>query len=405
MTHPQPEDNPLNQIVNLLSSQGTDALAASVRVLLNHAMKVERSKVLQAEPYQRTASRTGYANGFKAKTLQTRLGEIQVDVPQVRGELEFYPSALERGQRTERALTLAIAEMYVQGVSTRRVSAILAELSGGLQISAMQVSRAASELDDSLERWRNRDLNSIAYPYLILDARYEKVRRDGVVLDSAVLFAIGVDAGGTRTVLGVSTALSEAHVHWGHFLGSLLERGLSGVSFIVSDDHPGLRKALAAYFPAVPWQRCQFHLQQNAAHYVPKLSMRADVAAQLRDIFQAQSRPLAEALLKSMVSKYAKSAPELSRWLEQNLPEGFTVFSLPKEHRQRLRTSNAAERVNQELKRRTRVVRIFPNPPSLLRLVSALLVDISEHWETSALPYLPMNLPPPLHHSPNTTLP
>ena len=405
MTHPQSEDNPLNQIVNLLSSQGTDALAASVRVLLNHAMKVERSKVLQAEPYQRTASRTGYANGFKAKTLQTRLGEIQVDVPQVRGELEFYPSALERGQRTERALTLAIAEMYVQGVSTRRVSAILAELSGGLEISAMQVSRAASELDDSLERWRNRDLHSIAYPYLILDARYEKVRRDGVVLDSAVLFAIGVDAGGTRTVLGVSTALSEAHVHWGHFLGSLLERGLSGVSFIVSDDHPGLRKALAAHFPAVPWQRCQFHLQQNAAHYVPKLSMRADVATELREIFQAQSRPLAEALLKSMVSKYAKSAPELSRWLEQNLPEGFTVFSLPKEHRQRLRTSNAAERVNQELKRRTRVVRIFPNPPSLLRLVSALLVDISEHWETSALPYLPMNLPPPLHHSPTTTLP
>ena len=405
MTHPQSEDNPLNQIVNLLSSQGTDALAASVRVLLNHAMKVERSKVLQAEPYQRTASRTGYANGFKAKTLQTRLGEIQVDVPQVRGELEFYPSALERGQRTERALTLAIAEMYVQGVSTRRVSAILAELSGGLEISAMQVSRAASELDDSLQRWRNRDLHSIAYPYLILDARYEKVRRDGVVLDSAVLFAIGVDAGGTRTVLGVSTALSEAHVHWGHFLGSLLERGLSGVSFIVSDDHPGLRKALAAHFPAVPWQRCQFHLQQNAAHYVPKLSMRADVATELREIFQAQSRPLAEALLKSMVSKYAKSAPELSRWLEQNLPEGFTVFSLPKEHRQRLRTSNAAERVNQELKRRTRVVRIFPNPPSLLRLVSALLVDISEHWETSALPYLPMNLPPPLHHSPTTTLP
>jgi putative transposase len=405
MTHPQPEDNPLNQIVNLISSQGTDALAESVRVLINHAMKVERSKVLQAEPYQRTASRKGYANGFKSKTLQTRLGEFQVDVPQVRGEVEFYPSALERGQRTERALTLAIAEMYVQGVSTRRVSAILSELSGGLEISAMQVSRAASELDDSLERWRNRDLNSIAYPYLILDARYEKVRRDGVVLDSAVLFAIGVDAGGTRTILGVSTALSEAHVHWGHFLGSLLERGLSGVSFIVSDDHPGLRKALTAHFPAVPWQRCQFHLQQNATHYVPKLSMRTDVAAEVREIFQAQSRPLAEALLKAMVSKYAKSAPELSRWLEQNLPQGFTVFSLPKEHRQRLRTSNAAERVNQELKRRTRVIRIFPNPSSLLRLVSALLVDISEHWETSALPYLPMNLPPPIHHSPTTTHP
>lgn len=397
MTHPQTEDIPLKEIVNLISSEGTAGLAESIRVLINHAMKAERSKVLEAEPYQRTASRKGYANGFKSKTLQTRLGEIQVAVPQVRGDVEFYPSALERGQRTERALTLAIAEMYIQGVSTRRVSAILRELSGGLEISAMQVSRAASQLDESLELWRNRNLNATAYPYLILDARYEKVRRDGSVLDSAVLFAIGVDAGGTRTVLGVSTALSEAHVHWGSFLASLLERGLGGVSFIVSDDHPGLRKALAAHFPATPWQRCQFHLQQNATHYVPKLSMRADVAAEIRDIFQAQSRPLAEALLRAMISKYARSAPELSRWLEQNLPEGFTVFSLPREHRKRLRTSNAAERVNQELKRRTRVVRIFPNPASLLRLVSALLVDISEHWETTALPYLRMNLPPPLH--------
>jgi transposase-like protein len=401
MTHPPLQDNPLNEIVNLLSSQGTDALAQSVRVLLNHAMKVERSQVLQAEPYQRTAARKGYSNGFKPKTLQTRLGEIQVAVPQVRGEVDFYPSALERGQRTERALTLAIAEMYVQGVSTRRVSAILSELAGGLEISAMQVSRAAAELDQSLALWRNRNLHSIAYPYLILDARYEKVRRDGSVLDSAVLFAIGVDASGTRTILGVSTALSEAHVHWGDFLASLLERGLGGVRFIVSDDHPGLRKALAAYFPAVPWQRCQFHLQQNAIHYVPKLPLRPAVAAEIREIFDAQSRPLAEALLHTMVAKYAKTAPELARWLEQNLPEGFTVFSLPKEHRKRLRTSNAAERVNQELKRRTRVVRIFPNPASLLRLVSALLCDISEHWDCVDLPYLSMNLPPPIPASPS----
>jgi putative transposase len=395
MTHPQLHDNPLNEIVNLISSQSPDALAESVRLLLNHAMKVERAKVLEAQPYQRTPSRKGYANGFKAKTLQTRLGEIQVAVPQVRGEVDFYPSALERGQRTERALTLAIAEMYVQGVSTRRVSAILSELAGGLEISAMQVSRAAAELDQSLEVWRNRNLDSIAYPYLILDARYEKVRRDGSVLDTAVLFAIGVDASGTRTILGVSTALSEAHVHWGSFLASLLARGLSGVRFIVSDDHPGLRKALTAHFPAVPWQRCQFHLQQNATHYVPKLPMRPVVAAELREIFEAQSRPLAEALLNTLVTKYTRTAPELSRWLEQNLPEGFTVFSLPKEHRKRLRTSNAAERVNQELKRRTRVVRIFPNPASLLRLVSALLSDISDDWETVEHPYLSMNLPPP----------
>ena len=193
MTHPQTEDIPLEEIVNLISCEGTAGLAESIRVLINHAMKAERSKVLEAEPYQRTASRKGYANGFKSKTLQTRLGEIQVAVPQVRGDVEFYPSALERGQRTERALTLAIAEMYIQGVSTRRVSAILRELSGGLEISAMQVSRAASQLDESLDLWRNRNLNATAYPYLILDARYEKVREGGIVSSQAVLIAVGID--------------------------------------------------------------------------------------------------------------------------------------------------------------------------------------------------------------------
>jgi putative transposase len=366
-----------------------------MRLLLNLAMKAERSEVLGAAPYERTAERKGHANGFKNKTLQTRLGEITVAVPQVRGEVDFYPSALERGRRSERALTLAIAEMYVQGVSTRRVGPILAQLAGTLEISSMQVSRAAAQLDAQLEIWRNRSLCSLAHPYLILDARYEKVRRDGTVLDCAVLVAIGVDASGTRTILGVSTALSEAHVHWGAFLDSLQARGLHGVTFLVSDDHAGLRKALVSRFPGVPWQRCQFHLQQNAAQYVPKLALRPAVADELRDVLHAQNRPLAEALLKAMVSKYAKSAPELSAWLELTVPESFTVFCLPMEHRIRLRTSNLAERVNQELKRRTRVARIFPNPASLLRLVSALLTEIDEDWACAAAPYLPMNLRPP----------
>jgi len=395
MTHPQSQPNPLKEIVNLISTQGTEGLTESVRLLLNHAMEVERAEALRADPYERTAERKGHANGFKPKTLQTRLGEITVAVPQVRGEVDFYPSALERGQRSERALTLSIAEMDVQGVSTRRVGAVLSQLAGTLEISSMQVSRAAAQLDEHLEIWRNRPLGSLAHPYLILDARYEKVRRDGTVVDCAVLVAIGVDASGTRTILGVSTALSEVHVHWSAFLDSLQERGLHGVAFIVSDDHPGLRKALVSRFPGVPWQRCQFHLQQNATQHVPKLALREVVAGELREVLHAQNRPLAEALLKAMVSKYAKSAPELSAWLELNVPESLTVFCLPKEHRQRLRTSNAAERVNQELKRRTRVARIFPNPPSLLRLVSALLTEIDEDWACAAAPYLPMNLRPP----------
>ena len=394
MTHPnQNHSNLLNQIENHLCAEGSDAMAEAMRLLFNHAMKAERSKALGAAPYERTSERKGHANGFKPKTLQTRLGEITVDVPQVRGELDFYPSALERGLRTERALTMAIAEMYVQGVSTRRVSKILSELAGTLQISSSQVSRAAAELDEQLEIWRNRSLTDSAYPYFILDARYEKVRRDGVVLDAAVLVAIGIDATGERSILGVSVALSEAQTHWGDFLASLQERGLHGTKFIVSDDHAGLQAARRARFPGVPWQRCQFHLQQNALHYVPKLAMRKTVTAQLREIFNAPSLALAEALLKKMVSTYRKSAPELADWLEKNAPESFTVFSLPKEHRLYLRTSNLAERVNQELKRRTRVVRVFPNTKSLLRLVTALLCDISDEWETASQVYLNMNPP------------
>ena len=226
MTHPHQNDTLLNEVVNHISTNGTDGLLECVRLLFNHAMKAERSEALEAAPYERTDSRKGYANGFKKKTLQTRLGQLKVDVPQVRGEVDFYPSALERGLRSERALTMAIAEMYVQGVSTRRVSAILSELADNLEISSTQVSRASAQLDQQLEIWRTRSLGDMAFPYLILDARYEKVRRDGVVLDCAVLVAIGIDAAGQRCVLGVSTALSEAQVHWSDFLGSLQELSL-----------------------------------------------------------------------------------------------------------------------------------------------------------------------------------
>lgn len=399
MTHPNQDNHSiLNQLVNHLCTEGSEGMAEVMRVLLNHAMQAERSKVLGAAPYERSTHRKGHANGFKPKTIQTRLGELTLDVPQVRGEIDFYPSALERGARTERALTLAIAEMYVQGISTRRVSAILSELADTLQISSTQVSRAAAQLDEQLELWRNRPLTDVAYPYLILDARYEKVRRDGVVLDCAVLIAIGIDATGQRSVLGTSVALSEAEPHWRAFLTSLHERGLHGTEFIVSDDHAGLQAARCARFPGVKWQRCQFHLQQNALHYVPRIALRKTVTAQLREIFNAPTLELAEALLKKMISAYRKSAPELAAWLETNAHESFTVFALPKEHRLFLRTSNAAERINQELKRRTRVARVFPNPKSLLRLVTALLCDISDDWETSPQIYLNMN-PPSRNHA------
>ncbi len=247
-----------------------EAVPEMMRVLINQAMQVERSKYLQAEEYERTEDRKGHANGYKPKTVRTRMGEITFAVPQVR-EGGFYPSALEKGLRSERALMITLAEMYVQGVSTRKVKAITEQLCG-VEISAMQVSRATAQLDDVLQEWRERPLGEITYLYV--DARYEKVREAGQVRDAAVLVATGITPAGERQVLGVSVSLSEHETHWKAFLKGLKDRGMNGVKLVISDDHAGLGAARRAVFGSVPWQRCQFHLQQNAGAYVPKQAMR-----------------------------------------------------------------------------------------------------------------------------------
>ena len=377
MTHHE-EFNALDEVLQILADRGFEGLAQGIEILMNEAMKLERSEALQAAPYERSESRRGYANGFKPKTFNSRLGKLQLAVPQTRG-VEFYPSVLERGERSERALKLAMAEMYIQGVSTRKVQEVTRELCG-FDVSSSQVSRASQLLDEELQQWRNRPLGRV--PYLILDARYEKVRHGGSVVDCAVLLAIGILPGGKRTVLGVSVSLSEAEVHWRKFLSSLIERGLHGVEMIVSDAHEGLKQARKACLPGVPWQRCQFHLQQNATHYVPKIDMRSEVASDLRAVFNAADRCEADRLLAKAVGKYRESAPKLAQWMEENVPEGLTVFRLPPALRRRLRTSNMLERLSQEIKRRTRVATLFPNEASLLRLVSAVLIEISEEWET-----------------------
>jgi transposase-like protein len=352
----------LNTVLQLITENGTAGLAEGIRLLVNEAMLRERSQALNAQPHQRTEARTGHANGFKDKTLNLRLGPVTFDVPQVRGGLKFYPSALEKGVRSEQALKLALAEMYVQGVSTRKVSAIVEQLCG-VEVSSTQVSQCAAKLDAELDSWRNRPLGF--YPYLILDARYEKVRQGGRVLDCAVLIALGIGPEGKRTILGVSAALSEAEVHWRAFLTSLQKRGLHGVQLIVSDDHAGLGAARTAVLAGVPWQRCQFHLQQNAQAYVPRLDQRAAVAAAIRSVFNSPDRPSAERRLKEITAELAQSAPKLAAWMEENLPQGCTVFALPAAHQRRLRTTNALERVNLELKRRTRIAGLFPNETSL----------------------------------------
>ena len=370
------ENSKLSEAVELIAEQGLDGMAQAMQILLNEAMLIERARYLQAEPYERNESRLDYAIGFKPKQLKTKVGEVSLQIPQVRSS-GFYPSFLEKGLRSERALVLSLAEMYVQGVSTRKVNAILKELCG-LEISSTEVSRATKLLDEELKRWRERPLSK--YVYLFLDARYEKVRQDGCVISCAVLVAYGINEQGKREILGVSVSLSEHEVHWRTFLEDLVKRGLHGIKCAVSDAHGGLKAALKAVFPSVPWQRCQFHLQQNAGAYVTKQSRKREVADSIRAIFNAENLAEAERLLALTIKKYEEAMPQLTEWMQTNIPESFTVFHFPSEHRRRLRTSNIAERVNEEIRRRTQVVRIFPSPESCERLVTAIVMEISEGW-------------------------
>jgi transposase-like protein len=380
-------DSDMHAAYACLLENGLDGAAEALRILVNQASLIEREQHLQAAPYERSSQRRDYANGFKSKTVLTRLGEIEFKVPQVRSG-GFYPSALERGSRSEQAMNLALAEMYVQGVCTRKVITILQKLVGPeINISSTQISRCTAQLDEGLQAWRTRPLGDV--PYVILDARYERVRDGGRVVDCAVLVAIGVTASGHRRVLGVSVALSEAEVHWRAFLDSLIQRGLRGVKYVASDDHAGLKAARKAMLPGVPWQRCQFHLQHNAQAYVSRLEQRMPVARQIRGIFNAPDVHEAQRLLDIAIKGWQSTHPQLAAWAEHNLPEGFAVYALPEAHRVRMRTTNGLERLNKELKRRTRVATLFPNIDSCLRLVSALLAEQDEEWLTAKI-YLQM---------------
>lgn len=364
--------------MELLIENGFDGIADAVGLLMNTAMKIERTRHLNAELYERNPVRTGYANGYKPKTMKTRIGEINLSIPQTR-DASFYPKSLERGLRSERALKLALAEMYVQGVSTRKVAKITEELCG-FEISSSDVSRASQILDDQLQAWRERSLGS--YPFIYLDARYEKVRQGGVVKSSAVLVAIGVNQNGCREVLGVSVKISENEVHWRDFLSSLKDRGLHGVRLFISDAHEGLKAARNAVFPTVPWQRCQFHLQQNAQQYIPRQRMKKEVAERIRGIFTAPTEQEAQRLFDMFLTDYREKAPDLTDWAESAIPEGLTVMTMPQQYRKKLRTVNMLERLNKEIKRRTRVASIFPNTSSCLRLVTAVAMEISDDWES-----------------------
>lgn len=360
-----------------------------LRLGLEALMEAERDLYVNAEPYERGEGRRTYRNGYKPRQKRTRVGTLRLRVPQTR-DGGFYPSVLSKYQRSEGALISTLAECYLQGVSTRKVSRICEELFGE-GISHETVSRYTRELDEGLSAWRERRLDGEAFPYVIVDARYEKARVDGRVVDVAVLIAVGVSESGKRHLLGVEVAHGETRASWSAFFTGLLERGLRGVELLVSDAHAGLADARRRHFPGTPWQRCQRHFLMNALEKAPK-ALEDMLHERLRRIWD-ESGNLEEARtsLGELARELEGHSPDLAEWLEEAGEDTLAVFHFPAEHRRRLRTTNGNERINQELLRRTRVVRIFPNTDSLLRLASALLKEWHEDWVTGRR-YLDMTL-------------
>ena len=374
------------EMMQTLMNEGMQGFPTVMTRIYNLAMQFERELHLGAGKYERCEDRRGYANGYKPKTLSTHAGKLKLQIPQVRdSETPFYPRSLERGTRYERALKLAVAEMYVRGVSTRKVQAVFDKLCD-VNITAEQVSRAMREMDEELEAWRNRPIGDVKV--LFADATYHKARVNGVVVSVATFIIAGILADGHRAILAVDSDLSENEVHWRRALAKLVERGMYGAKLIVSDSHDGLRAAREAILPGIPWQRCQMHLQQNAQAHVTKAELKAEVAEDIRAIFHAGSLEEAKRLLAATIEKYSKCQAKLAAWMEDNIPEGFTVFAFPLIVRQFLRTNNMEENLNKQIKSRTRLIPAFPNVESLMRLVSAICVEISDDWESSTYKYM-----------------
>ncbi len=366
-----------------------DGLKGLLELLLDQVMGEEVTAHVGAEPYERKASgRRGYRNGNKPRTLKTRVGELNLSVPQTRNCEPYHPSMFARWQRSERALLVACAEMYFQGVSTRRVQAVLEEMCG-TDISSMTVSRVASELDEKLSAFRNQRLSGHEYAYLMIDARYEKVRVDGHVVSQAVLVVTGFNASGRREILDWRVGDSESEETWGELFRDLKDRGLQGIQLIVSDAHQGIIAAMKRHFQGVAWQRCRVHFKREMSKKVSWKVVKA-LMADLKAVFAPGER--IECLLRGeeMAVKWDTSYPKVSRMLREGLEDCLTVLNFPEHHRRRLNSTNMLERLMKEIKRRSRVIGVFPNRASCDRLVGAILIETDEKWQVERRPYFNM---------------
>jgi putative transposase len=364
-----------------------DFLRPLVEEVVQQVLEAEMDEAIGAQKGERTANRFGYRSGYYSRTLIARVGKLELRIPQDR-QGRFRTEVFERYQRSEKALVAALAEMYVQGVSTRKVKAITEELCGH-EFSASTISRINQQLDEELAKFANRRLEE-DYPYLILDARYEKVREDGVIRSRAVLIAIGINREGRRCVLAVEMANRESQTSWKEFLFSLQKRGLTGVEFVVSDDHAGLKKAIVEILPGAVWQRCYVHFLRNALDHLPRKAD-DDCMMELRWLYDRRNVEEARRDLAVWLGKWGSKYRKLCDWVEGSIEETLAFYRLPQQHHKHMKSTNMLERLNEEIKRRTHVIRIFPNEASCLRLIRALAVEIHENW-IEAIRYLNMEL-------------
>ena len=377
--------NALKAEMTRILAEDRDILKSIVTEALQQTLEAEMDETLGAEKSERTPNRVGYRSGYYGRNLITRIGKIELRVPQDR-QGRFRTEVFERYQRSEKALMAAMMQMYLQGVSTRKVKAITEELCG-YEFSSASVSRIVAALDEELERFSRRRLEE-DYPYLVLDARYEKVREDGAVRSQAVLMAIGIDWEGRRNVLAVELANRESASSWRDFLIMLRDRGLHGVQVAITDDHPGLKRAIREVLPEAKWQRCYVHFLRNALDYLPRKAG-DDCLMELRWLYDRRNVEEARRDLAAWLAKWAARYPKLCSWVEENIEETLSFYRLPREHHNNLKSTNMLERIMEEIKRRTLVVRIFPNAASCLRLVRALAVEMHENW-IEAIRYLNM---------------
>lgn len=361
-----------------------DALKESIQMLVRSILEEEIERHIGAGRYERSEERRASRNGTKPRTMQTCVGKLEFEVPQVR-QGGFRSQVFDKWQRSERALVVAVQEMYIQGVSTRKVSAVLEQM-GGAEMSAASVSRCAAELDEQVQAFRTRRLDDKLWPCLMVDARYEKVRVRGRVVSQAVLIVAGVSCDGRREILGLWCGDSESEGTWGEAFADLKARGLSGVHVVVSDAHKGIQAAVTKHFQGSLWQRCKVHWMREA---LKKVSWREakQLMVDLRLIFGPGDRKHCLRVAGEIADKW-RGYTRLASWIEETAEQCLAVWDLPQVLRRRLNSTNMLERLMRELKRRSRVVSIFPNEQSLIRLLGAVLIETDEKWSCEPSVYL-----------------